>query len=416
MTRLAGLDGMTAAERTRAYECFQIIRPFLEHGVPLTRIAQQATIAVRTLQRWVSHYRASGLGGLGRRRRRDKGRRRVNPELQRMIEGLALRTPRPSAAVYRTVVVVAAETNQPAPSYDTVHSIIQQLDPALTMLAHEGATAYSNTFDLVHRNEATGPNAVWQADHTQLDILILDNHKQPQKPWLTVILDDYSRAVAGYYLSFTAPSALQTALALRQAIWRKERPDWQVCGIPHILYTDHGSDFTSRHIEQVVTDLKIQLVLSAVAKPRGRGKIERFFSTVNQLLLSRLPGYAPAGANTGRAVLSLAQLTRAFEDFALREYHTRPHRSTSEPPQQRWAAGGFLPQMPLSLEQLDLLLLTVPRTRRVQQDGIRFMGLRYISPTLAAYVGEAVLVRYDPRDMAEVQTFHHDRFLCRAIC
>lgn len=72
--------------------------------------------------------------------------------------------------------------------------------------------------------------------------------------------------------------------------------------------------------------------------------------------------------------------------------------------------------MPSSLERLDLLLLTVATARRVQQDGVRFMGFRYISPTLAAYVGEPVVLRYDPRDMAEVRLFHEDRFLCRAIC
>ena len=77
---------------------------------------------------------------------------------------------------------------------------------------------------------------------------------------------------------------------------------------------------------------------------------------------------------------------------------------------------GFLPQMPASMAQLDLLLLTVPRTRIVQQDGIRFSGLRYMAPTLAAYVGEPVLLRYDPRDVAEVRVFHRERFVCRAIC
>jgi hypothetical protein len=35
-------------------------------------------------------------------------------------------------------------------------------------------------------------------------------------------------------------------LALRQAIWRKEEPRWIVCGIPDVLYTDNGSDFTSQ--------------------------------------------------------------------------------------------------------------------------------------------------------------------------
>ena len=72
--------------------------------------------------------------------------------------------------------------------------------------------------------------------------------------------------------------------------------------------------------------------------------------------------------------------------------------------------------MPESLEQLDLLLLTVPKTRRVHPDGIRFSGLRYIDPTLAAYVGEEVLLRYDPRDIAEVRVFHEGRFVCRAVC
>ena len=97
------------------------------------------------------------------------------------------------------------------------------------------------------------------------------------------------------------PSAIQTALALRQAIWRKGRPGWQVCGIPGILYSDHGSDFTSQHLEQVAADLKIRLINSGVGRPRGRGKIERFFESVSQVLLSRLPGYAPAGAARKRS-------------------------------------------------------------------------------------------------------------------
>ena len=115
------------------------------------------------------------------------------------------------------------------------------LDPALVMLAHDGAKAYSETFDLVHRTEAKRPNAVWQADHTELDLFVTDGSGKPRKPWLTVILDDYSRAVAGYSLYLSAPSAIQTALALRQAIWRKAQAGWHVCGIPQVLYTDHGA-------------------------------------------------------------------------------------------------------------------------------------------------------------------------------
>ena len=31
-------------------------------------------------------------------------------------------------------------------------------------------------------------------------------------------------------------------------------------------------------------------------------------------------------------------------------------------------------------------------------------------------MGEEVLLRYDPRDVAEVRVFHEGRFLCRAVC
>jgi putative transposase len=71
--------------------------------------------------------------------------------------------------------------------------------------------------------------------------------------------------------------------------------------------------------------------------------------------------------------------------------------------------------MPESLEALDLLLLTVATPRKVHRDGIRCHGLRYLDLTLAAYVGEQVTVRYDPRDLAEIRVFHQGRFLCRAV-
>jgi putative transposase len=133
------------------------------------------------------------------------------------------------------------------------------------------------------------------------------------------------------------------------------------------------------------------------------------------MLLSRLPGYAPAGTPPA-AVLTLAGLVGELEPYLVNEYHVAPPSPTGVAPQARWGASGFLPRMPDSLEQLDLLLLTVARTRRVRPDGIRFQGMRYIDPTLAAYVGEDVLLRYDPRDVAEVRIFYEGRFLCRAVC
>ena len=96
-------------------------------------------------------------------------------------------------------------------------------------------------------------------------------------------------------------------------------------------------------------------------------------------------------------------------------YHRRVHPETGQSPLDRWTAGDWLPRLPESLEELDLLLLTVSTPRKVQRDGIHCHGLRYFSITLAAYVGEPVTIRYDPRDLAEIRVYHHDQFLCRAV-
>lgn len=127
-------------------------------------------------------------------------------------------------------------------------------------MAHRGPAAYRDAYELVYRREAARPNDQWQADHTELDVIVLDPAGRPARPWLTVILDDHSRAVAGYTVFLDAPTALQTALALHQAISRKPDPMWAVCGLPELLYSDHGADFTSTHLAQVCADTRIQLV------------------------------------------------------------------------------------------------------------------------------------------------------------
>ena len=412
------LTSLSEAQRTQALERFALLRPALEGHISQTQLAREHHLSLSTIQRWIKQYREKGLAGLANARRSDKGKsRRLPAEAVTLIEGLALQTPpRSMAAIHRQVSAIAQERGWKAPSYDRVRQIIKNLDPALVTLAHQGAAAYREEFDLLYRRESSHANAMWQADHTPLDILLLDEAGKPARPWLTVIEDYYSRCIASFRLSFQESTALTTALALRQAIWRKEEPHWQICGIPSVFYTDHGSDFTSKHMEQVVADLGIELIFSEKGVPRGRGKIERFFRSVNELFLQDLPGYAPVGYKGVEAKLTLPAFEQRFRTWLLEEYHQRVHSETKCAPASRWEQGGFLPCMPDSLERLDLLLLTVAKTRRVQQDGIRFQGQRYIDSTLAAYVKEEVLIRYDPADMAVIHVFYQDRFLCCAIC
>lgn len=412
------MTSLSEAQRTQALERFALLRPALEGQMTQTQLAREQHVSLSTIQRWIKQYREHGLAGLANARRSDKGKlRRLPAEAIPLIEGLALQPPpRSMAAIHRQVSAIAKEQGWAPPSYDRVRQIIKNLDPALVTMAHQGAAVYREAFDLLHRREAPHANAMWQADHCQLPILLLDEAGEPDKPWLTAIEDDYSRMIVGYRFSFQPSTALTTALTLRQAICRKEDPRWHAYGIPTVFYSDHGSDFTSKHMEQVAADLPMELIFSQVSIPRGRGKVERFFRSVEQLLLQDLPGYAPEGATGVKAVLTFPAFEQHFRDWLLSDYHTRVHVETKCRPQERWEAGGFLPRTPKSLEQLDLLLLTFAKTRRVQQDGIRFQGYRYMDPTLAGYVKEEVVIRYDPADLAEIRVFHQERFVCRAIC
>jgi putative transposase len=200
------LAGLSEDVRELALERFRQIQPHLEEHHSLQSVARAAGIPYRTAQRWIARYRRFGLAALARKQRGDRGgRRAVSTKLREIIEGLALqKPPLPIAALYRQVMGFALKLGERAPSYGTVFNIVRRLGADLVLLAHEGSKAYSETFELVHRREAAGPNAIWQADHTPLDIWLIRPDGQTAKPWLTVVIDDYSRAVAGYFLSFGA--------------------------------------------------------------------------------------------------------------------------------------------------------------------------------------------------------------------
>jgi putative transposase len=124
-------------------------------------------------------------------------------------------------------------------------------------------------------------------------------------------------------------------LALRQAISRKAEPLWQICGIPKIPYTDHGTDFMSVHIQQVCVNLKIHHMNSAVGRPQGRGKIERFFRTVNDTFLTKLPGYSQNGKPLSKPKLTFTERNSVIKDFIVATYNQQIHKSAGVSPLQR---------------------------------------------------------------------------------
>lgn len=413
-SELQNLTEITEDKRNVALTRMSIITPFLEGKDTLVNSSLVNKIPIRTIKSWVKRYRNEGFIGLIPKSRNDINKPRAySLEIKQLVEGLHLSNKFIScASIHRKIKEYAIKHHLNYPSYRTVHVIINNIGKDLVALAHEGSRKYKEKYDLLYMRETNKQNEIWQADHTLLDVLIKNHDEVDKRPWLTIIFDDYSRAIAGYQLSFLAPSAIKTSLALRQAIWYKKEVNWRICGIPAILYTDHGSDFTSKHIEQVCCDLKIRLIFSQVAQPRGRGKIERFFLTLNQMCLSSLDGYIK---KDNKATLTLTELDDIIKSFII-EYNNRIQERSNVSPQECWDKNGFLPNMPESLEQLDLLLLTVIKSRKVRRDGIHFQGLRYVDPLLASYINEDIIIRYDPSDITEIRVFYKNKYLCRPVC
>ena len=76
---------------------------------------------------------------------------------------------------------------------------------------------------------------------------------------------------------------------------------------------------------QGAADLDIELIFSEKGVPRGRGKIERFFRSVNELFLQYLPGYAPSGYKAVKATLTLPVFEQKFRTWLVSDYHYRIH-------------------------------------------------------------------------------------------
>ena len=176
-------------------------------------------------------------------------------------------------------------------------------------------------------------NQVWQVDHTRADVLVVDPFGEwLGRPWLTIVVDTYSRCMMGIHLGFDAPSSAVVCLALRHAILPKHyssaydlQGDWGTYGLPQYLYTDGGKAFRWQHLEQVATELGIVVCLRR--KPSDGGIVERPFGSFNRQFFSTLPGYVSSHVETrslvaeSEACLTLLQLEQLLVRYLVDHYN-----------------------------------------------------------------------------------------------
>jgi len=155
---------------------------------------------------------------------------------------------------------------------------------------------------------------------------------------------------------------------------------------------DNGSAFVDSWLLRACAKLGIKLVHSTPGRPQGRGKIERFFRTVNSEFVVEI---AAGDGAPGRAVADLLELNRLFTAWVENLYHRRVHSETAAAPLARWMEGAPFP-VPAPADLAEAFrwseYRTVSKTALVSLHGNRYQ----VDPLL---VGRKVELVFDPFDL-----------------
>jgi putative transposase len=238
------------------------------------------------------------------------------------------------------------------------------------------------------------------------------------QPWATLFLDCFSRAIIGFAITET-PSRESILAAMRAAIM-VEPPFGPMGGVPLAIRVDRGRDFLAAAIRVAAAALVIDVRAAAAYAPQQKGAIERVNESVEQLLLSDLPGFLHGAKDrTGRPVgrdapiLPVQAFVELFARFVRWYHEERPHEGLNgRTPLEVWQSDPT-PLRTVPASRLRHLLL-VGEVRTVTTKGVQLDGRRYNAAELTGYVGETVEVRYMPHHDDEVEVFLKDRHLCTA--
>ena len=281
------------------------------------------------------------------------------------------------------------------------------------------------------------PLAIVQIDHTRADIELVDDRTRAVlgRPWLTLLLDVFSRCVLGLFLSFDAPSAAGVAMSIAQGVlpkadWLRQRSitlAWPMCGVPQMIHLDNAREFRSRALKRGCQQYGIRIEHRPPGTPRYGGHIERLMATL-VTRIQALPGstFSNVAArgdypSEQRAALTLGEFERHFALEVLGPYHNDVHSGLGRTPAAAWteavAASGELRQPD---NAASFILDFLPFEERVvRREGVRLFNVLYFDGALASVLDRAdrrCRVKYDPHSMdavfVELPEFGHLRVPC----
>lgn len=378
--------------------------------------------------RWINklfaRYKKEGAQAFIDKRLKNKNQAEIlTYEIQKII--LCWWYSRPAAgakAVWRKVVEECRIKGIRAPGYETVQKFLKNQSEANKLARSGKIKVWDKQGKPVVRFDLTYyANQRWQIDHTRLDIWVriwVIDHWEVREVWLTVVFDAHSRSVAGFVLSHKQPDAWTTAVLLRKAVLPKDNPEWLNKGLPSVLQPDRGRDFMSRSVQASVAALGIIFDPDPAYYPNRKGKIERFFLTLDSHLRI-LPGHHKAiGSSFGAAqkhltvLLTREHLQTEIEHWIVKEYHQREHSETKRKPAELWEETVQI-RMPVSEESLDSFLLKSDKVRKIRNTGVDFhipgkgdnRGGRYWCYEFAWFYNREVTVSYNPEDLDSILVY-----------
>jgi len=267
-----------------------------------------------------------------------------------------------------------------------------------------------------------------EIDHSPLKVVVGTEAGPIGQPWLTILIDYYSRLIVGFCLGFEPPSYGVIMEALRHAIlpktylaqrYPKVKNVWPCCGLPEKLVCDRGADLTSKDLEDGAFQLGIELDFNPPRTPHLKGTVESFFDGLNDQLSASLPGrtfrnwvdradYKPDQG----PLLSYEGLLEVIHLYLVDVYSLAKHPMADQTRLEMWQDSAAMqpPALPASAEELLVLLAKrVERTLTVR--GIELSGMYYASDELMALRSELAAsnlqverfsVRYNPWDLGAV--------------
>jgi putative transposase len=275
-------------------------------------------------------------------------------------------------------------------------------------------------------------NQTWEMDHKQLPVLVMPPRGAACCPWLTTVVDDATRVLAGWAIALT-PHAGTVLTAVRMALVH-DPARGPFGAIPARVRIDRGLEFAAEAVRDAFAALCVDPRRMPGFQPHRKGKVERIHRTIDQTLLCGLPGFtggprdaagrlygplddrfaarlrAAGDPVTPMPIEAFAALFAQWADW----YNTqRAHDGLDgRTPLQAWQDDPG-PLHRISAGKLRHLLLA-SEERVIGKDGIRFSNLAYIAPELAGRGGQRVQIRYMPHDDRSIEVYLGGTHLCTA--